>query len=798
MLRNYIVSATRILVRNPTYTLINVFGLSVGIGSAFIIFHILAIQTGFDTFHSKKDRIFRVVTDSDDNGRPNMTQGTPMPMAPALKNDFSEIETATRTYYMEEGLITIPSRDGRARKFQEKDGIAFLEPEFFDVFDFPVTAGSVSDLARPYTAALTESMARKFFGSEDPIGRTIRFDNRFDFHVVAIARDFPARTDLPFTVMMSLESARNNKEVLGGLDLVKWSNIASNTNTWVLLREAASAGALENALQAFNKKYFDDPDNDRVYRLHALEDVHYDVDYGSYSNRTVDRSMLLALELIAFFLVLTACINFVNLATAQATRRSREMGVRKVLGAYRRQLILQFLCETFLITTLSACVAAGISETVVPYVLTAIGLGGLTAPTAQMVVLISWTILAVTVLAGLYPGFILSGYKPVSILKGPVAAPRGRLTMRRGLVVTQFIISQVLIIATLAAIAQVDYMHKKDLGFDRTAILTVPLPSTEKDKLDALRERLRAHTSIEAVTCAFAVGAANFSWNSTLSLHVRDREERLRINMRVADDQYVPLLGLKLLAGRNHLPGDTLTEFVVNESFVRVAGLSSAQDAIGQTVQFNQSRIPIVGVVADWNTSSLHSPVRPSAIGNFNGWYQEAGIRIRLPQSDDALKFIEKTWSEIYPEHVYSFQFLDERIERFYRQDVLLSNMFTSFAAIAMAIGCLGLFGLVAFMVDQKTKEIGIRKVLGASVPHILSMFAGEFTKLIAIAFVVAAPLGYLAMQRWLQDFEYRVSLGAGVYMTAIAVSFVIAGLTVGYQVTKAAIANPADALKYE
>ncbi len=798
MLGNYIISAIRFLVRNPAYTLINVFGLSVGIGSAYIIFHILAIQTNFDTFHSKKDRIFRVVTDSDDNGRPNTTQGTPMPMAPALKNDFPEIETTTRTYYAEEGLIAIPSRDGSAAKFQEKEGIAFIEPAFFDMFDFPVTAGSVSELARPHTAVLTESMAQKYFGAENPIGKTIRFDNRFEFRVVAIARDFPARTDLPFTVMMSLESARNNKEMLGGLDFVKWSNIASNTNTWVLLRDAASATELEKALQAFNKKYFDDPNNDRVYRLHALEEVHYDVDYGSYSNRTEDRSKLLALKLVAFFLVLTACINFVNLATAQASRRAREMGVRKVLGAYRRQLIFRFLGETFLITVLSACVALGLSEIIVPKVLTAIGLDGLTAPTSQMVIFLLLTLLGVTLLAGLYPGFILSGFKPVSILKGSVAAPHGRLALRRGLVVTQFIISQILIIATLVAIAQVDYMHKKDLGFDRTAILTVPLPSTEGDKLDILRARLRAHASIEGVTCAFAVGAANYSWNTTISLHVRDREERVRTNMRVADDQYVPMLGLKILAGRNHLPGDTLTEFVVNETFVRTAGLSSAQDAVGQTVRLYERQIPIVGVVADWNSSSLHSPVRPSVIGNFNAWYQEAGIRIRWSQSDDALKFIEKTWSEIYPEHVYSFQFLDERIERFYRQDVLVSNMFTSFAAIALAIGCLGLFGLVAFMVDQKTKEISVRKVLGAGVPHILSMFVGEFMKLIAIAFVVAAPLAYYAMQRWLQDFEYRVSLGAGVFILAIAVSCVIAGLTVGYQVTRAANANPVDALKYE
>lgn len=802
MIKNYFKTALRILLRNRSYTAINILGLSVGIAGALVIYFVVTIQTGYDTFHTKKDRIYRMITDSDDNGRLNRNQGTPMPAAPALREYFSQIESTTRTYYAENGLITILNDRGEApMKIQEESGLAFIEPVFFDLFDFPVVAGSVRELAEPMTVVLSESAAKKYFGNTNALGRSIRFENRFDFRVVAITKDFPPNTELPFSVMMSLESVRNNKDILLGLDLTNWGNIASNTNTWLLLKENAAIAEVEAQLPAFDKKYFKDPVNDRRFRFQKLSEVHFATDYGSHSGQPADRTLLIALSLVALFLIITACINFVNLATAQAIRRAKEIGVRKVLGANRNQLVVQFLGETFLITLVSVLLATGICEFVMPPVLSSLHLTGFINDLIgirTVLFLIALTVF-VTLLSGLYPGLVLSGYKPISVLKSASTPSHGgRMALRRTLVVVQFVISQVLIISTVIAVGQMDYFRTKDLGFDREAVLTVPLPSPEKEKLDRLRTGLIEYSGIKSVTFAFASGAANYAWNSMLKYQHDGKEDRIRANMRVGDEFYISTLGLNLIAGRNYSQSDTLKEIVVNETFVRKLGLSP-QDAIGKIlIRGNNRPVPIVGVVKDWNTNSLHYAMQPVLLGNYRSLYQEAAIKIEMAQSAQTLQHIEKIWNGIYPDHVFSSEFLDERIGRFYEAEELTSNMFKSFAGVAIAIGCLGLFGLVAFMANQKSKEIGVRKILGASVLDIFKIFTGEFLKLILFAFFIAGPLGYYAMQHWLEDFEYRITIGPEVFVAAFLVTIVIAAVTVGYHTYRAATANPVDALKYE
>ncbi|MBL7961677.1 FtsX-like permease family protein, partial [bacterium] len=616
-----------------------------------------------------------------------------------------------------------------------------------------------------------------------------------------ITKDFPPNTELPFSVMMSLESVRNNKDILLGLDLTSWGNIASNTNTWILLKENAAITEVEAQLPALDKKHFKDPVNDRRFRFQTLSEVHFATDYGSHSGQAADRTLLIALSLVAFFLVITACINFVNLATAQAIRRAKEVGVRKVVGAKRNQLIAQFLSETFLITFVSILLATGLCEFVMPPILSALSLTGFISDLMDIRAFLFLTALTlfVTILSGLYPSLVLSGYKPVAVLKS--AATRsagGRMALRRTLVVIQFVISQVLIIATVIAVGQMDYFRTKDLGFNKEAVLTVPLPSSEQDKLERLRNGLVEYSGIRAVTFAFASGAANFSWNSMLRYQYEGKEERIRANMLVGDEFYISTLGLNLIAGRNYSQSDTLKEIVVNETFVRKLGLMP-QDAIGKIlIRGNNRPVPIVGVVKDWNTNSLHYGLQPVVLGNYRTLYREAAIKIEMAQSAQALKHIEKIWSGVYPDYVFSSEFLDERIGRFYEQEQLTSNMFKSFAGVAIAIGCLGLFGLVAFMANQKTKEIGVRKVLGASVMDIFKIFTGEFLKLIIFAFLIAGPLAYYAMQHWLEDFEYRITIGPGVFLVALLATVVIAAVTVGYHTYRAATANPVDALKYE
>lgn len=805
MFINYLQTAIRVLQRNRSYTLINVVGLSIGISSALIIFSILHIHTGFDRFHSKKDRIYRVVTDSDDNGKVNHTQGSPILLATAMQSDLSQVEFATRTYYADNdnGLISIyDTQGGASAKFKEDEGVAFVEPELFKIFDFPLIHGSSEKLSEPFTAILTESIARKYFGSSDVLGRTFRFDNKFDFKIIGVAADFPVNTELPFRVMMSLESGRNNPDAVLGLNLSSWGNLSSNTNTWVLLKEGATAKELEDQLPALSKKHQPVSDITRNYRVQPLADVHYATDYDSYSGQTTDRSTLYALFFIALFLIATACINFINLATAQAVRRAKEIGVRKVLGANRTQLVIQFLGETFLITMLSVLIGVMICELTLPFVLNALTLQAFKTPidTFTIFFVLSAITFSVTLFSGFYPAMILSGYRPAFVLKSSQSSEHaGGLLLRRGLVMIQFVISQSLIIATLIAVGQLDFLRTRNIGFSKDAVVTVPLPNAEPQQLESLRSRFLEFSGIEAVTFGYAAGAVNFSWN-TIMRHMHDgKEERIRTMMRVADAYHIPTMGLQMIAGRNYTKSDTLNEIVVNETFVKTIGWTSPQDAIGKIMmRGNNKTVPIVGVVKDWNTNSLHSRIRPVVLGNYASIYREAGIKIRMTQSTEAMAHIQKVWNETFPEYVFSSEFLDERIERFYQNERLTSNLFTTFAGIAILIGCLGLFGLVAFMVNRKTKEIGVRKVLGASIVDILKIFAGEFSRLIVVAFIIAAPLTYYIMQEWLQDFEYRVAIGAGVFVLALCVSLLIAAVSVGYQVLRAARANPVHALKYE
>ncbi len=799
MLKNYLTTTLRKLGRQKYFTAINVLGLALGMACCLFIFLIIQYELRFDRFHQKFERIYRIVTDEKINDFTSETMGSPIPLAAALRNDFSQLEKVAVAYGNYGGLFAITQDEGTVRRFQEDERVAFVEPEFFEIFDFPWIAGDPKSLAEPNCAALTEEFAKKFFGNADPLGRTIRMDNQIDLKVTGVVKDFPIHTDFPFSVLLSWKTLPQT-----GTNVESWSNLISNINTYAVLPPHYSPQELQSKLVDLKNKYHPaeiDP-NKRAYKVQPLREVHYDGRYGNYGQRTISKTALWALGLIGVFLLITACINFINMATAQALNRAKEVGVRKVLGAFRSQLISQYLGETFIVTALSAALAIVLAELLLPTLNNVLRLRISLDLFGNLAVFpfLSFLILAVSLLAGLYPAFVLSQFMPALALKSKVnASAGGGLLLRRGLVVLQFIISQMLIIGTIIVTTQMDYFRSKEMGFDRQAIVMVPLPENDATKLQALRAQLLQNSHIRNATFGYSSAASGNIWDTNLRHTLNGPEETFVSDLKFADVNYIPTYGLKLVAGRNYVAGDTISELVVNETFARKLGYSP-HELIGKMFKVGSRRpyMPIVGVVQDFHTRPLQEEIRPCLLAAHQRAYQEAGVKIDAQNIKEAMAHIEKNWSAVFPDFVYSYEFLDERIADFYAEELKMSQLFRAFAAIAIFIGCIGLLGLISFVAAQRTKEIGVRKVLGATVLDILTLFSKEFAALILIAFVIAAPVAYLTMNHWLENFAYRINVGLGVFAATIAVTFIIAGVTVGYRALKAALANPVEALRYE
>jgi hypothetical protein len=571
----------------------------------------------------------------------------------------------------------------------------------------------------------------------------------------------------------------------------------------VVLPPNFAAQEFESRLVDFKEKYHPHARdaNKRVHKVQPLREVHYDGRYGNYGDRATSRTTLWALGLIGVFLLITACINFVNMATAQAINRAKEVGVRKVLGAFRSQLITQYLGETFAIALLGAALAVVLAELLLPTLNNVLQLqisfdlfGNL-----SVFSFISVLILTVSLLAGLYPAFVLSRFMPALALKSKVnVSAGGGLFLRRGLVVFQFIISQMLIIGTLIVTTQMEYFRSKEMGFDKQAIVMAPLPENDAARLQTLRAQLLQNSHIRNATFGYSSAASGNIWDTNLRHTLNGPEETFASDLKFADVNYIPTYGLKLVAGRSYVESDTISELVVNETFARKLGYAP-HDLIGKMFKLGRRPyMPIVGVVQDFHTRPLQQEIRPCLLAAHRRTYQEASIKIEAQSMKEALGHIEKVWSATFPEFVYSFEFLDQRLAEFYEEEQKMSQLFRGFAGIAIFIGCIGLLGLISFVAAQRTKEIGVRKVLGATVADILGLISKEFAMLIAVAFAVAAPMAYFVMNTWLENFAYRINVGLGVFAATIAATLVIAGAMIGYRALKAALANPVEALRYE
>lgn len=800
MLSNYLKTALRNLRRQKTSTVLNILGLTLGISASLILFLLVRYHTSFDTFHAKKDRIYRVTTTSKGNNGDDYTSGVPSVLPEAFRLDFPEAEEVTFTSYRSGGLITVHPPEGEPKKFSEERGISYVQPSFFSLFDRAVLHGSIDRaLDEPNEGVLSRSWAVKYFGKEDAIGEIFRYDNH-DFKVTAVIEDPPANTDLPISVMLSYATVKKE------LDDHGWNSIWSDEQCYFLLREGVNISQLEARIPAFVEKYLGKDNRDgQTFILQPLSAIHFDDRFGNYNYNTVSKAAILALSMIGVFLLLTACINFINLSTAEAVKRSKEVGIRKSLGSTRRQLVIQFLGEAALVTLAASVLAIVFANLSLRFLNPFLDLQLTLSPSDSVLwIFLLGTVLVVALVSGLYPSLVVSAFSPVLALKNKMSN-RGSsgFFLRRGLVVLQFFISQFLVIATLVIVSQNNYFRDKELGFRKEAIVTVPIPVSESpsdtvrgSKMKTLRDELMRIPGVELASLSNTPPSSGSVSGTGFTLE--GSPDFYETQVKAVDGNYLPLFDLELVAGTNLADLDTAQGFLVNEKLARVTGHANPAEMVGKRIDMWGKKLPVVGVVRDFHTVSLHTPIEATILLNRIRNYRTLSVQIRPGEFQTTLPALQKMWEATYPEHIFSYEFMDQSIREFYESENRLSTLLSTFTTLAIFIGCLGLFGLASFMANQKTKEIGIRKVLGASVSHILLIFSREFAVLILIGFVVASPVAWYLMNAYLSEFAYKITIGPGLFAAGLALTLLVAATTVGYRSVKASLVNPVDSLRSE
>ena len=635
MFKNYLKTAIRNLERYKGYAFINILGLAVGIAACLLIFLVIQFETSFDKFHSKSNNIFRVVSEFNNPDGKFHSSGAPFPVGPALRLDFPELKKVGSILAMENKMNTVPQEGKQPpKKFKEDRGIFFAEPEFFQIFNFPLLAGDIKTaLNEPNAAILTQETATRYFGDwKNAIGKTIVYDNRVNLKVSGILKDITNSTDFPLKVVASYATL---KSMSIGRNLDDWVSTFSQAYTFIILPPELSSPKFDKLLVDFVKKHKPAEYVRDGLILQPLGEIHFDERFGNYSNRTFSKDLITALTLIGVFLLLIACVNFINLATAQAVNRSKEVGVRKVMGSNRRQLAVQFMSETVLITLIATIIAVGLAVLTLPLLrsLLQVPIRMDLFNNPEVVLFLLGAALVVSFLSGTYPAFILSSFNPITALKTKFSSKMvGGISLRRGLVVLQFTIAHILIIGTLIVVSQMDYFRTASLGFEKESILTVAIPSdsVSTSKQGAMRNQLLQNPNIKSLTFSYASPSDNGNWNSDFKFDNAPKSTQFAANLKWADPDYFKTYNLQFAAGRPYHPSDTVRELVVNETLTRKLGLRSPQDIIGKKLDFWDGELVghVVGVVRDFHVNSLRDPLSPVVMSTWKDLYQTIGIKI--------------------------------------------------------------------------------------------------------------------------------------------------------------------------
>jgi ABC-type antimicrobial peptide transport system permease subunit len=784
----------RTLLGNKVYSLINISGLSIGIACCLIIGIYALHELSYDRFFPGAERVYRVVQEQNQAGEPYQVAITPAPLIEALRTNYSEIER-----------ISGFSRIFNKRLFQyadksfEEEGGFHIDSAFFTLFPFSVQEGALRSFFGSADAILlTESTAFRYFGDEDPVGKVIRLDNKQDMVVHAVLDDPPQNSHLKFNFLMPMENLRSHRD---------FDNWKSNwMYTYVRLKEKSGSRDFETKISSLLSDNISDPDwQPRLY-LQALTDIHLhsNFDFNTDIADTGNLGSLYLFAAIGLIIILISCINFVNLTTARSFNRGKEIGIRKVVGASRKQLAFQFIGESLLYAFISTVVATGLAQACIPYFagITGMSLSLEMLGTTRLLILLFAILLATGILAGIYPALFLSAFNAVRILKGLFVLQRGsgayHLPLRKILVVFQFTLSVILIVSAVIIRQQMQFVLNRDPGFDKDHILYTPVKGelVDENHYQSFKNALLQHPSVLQITRSNGLpihhegSFSGVEWEGMPAGH-----SDFMMHYFQVDEAFVETFGLKILEGNNvapRKPGDTTVYYLVNETALEVMGMD---DPIGKRLDEGK----IVGVVKDFNFQSAFVSIEPMILcsepENMPGYI---AIRMAPGKIAETVGVIERTYKQFNPAYPIEYAFLDERIGALYDQQIRSGKLINFFAALAVLISCLGLFGLSVFTAEQRTKEIGVRKVLGADVLQIMQLLSGPFLKLIAISILIAIPLGYQVIHYWLHEFAYRISIGPHYFILAACVAMLIALLTIGFHTIKTALANPVKSLRNE
>ncbi|MEO1010292.1 MAG: ABC transporter permease [Bacteroidota bacterium] len=801
MFRNYLKIALRNLFKNKLSSFINVFGLTLGIGTCIVILIFVEYESSFDSFHKKSDRTFRVVQHTQ---MPNETlywNTTAYPLAEALRNDFPELEMVTQVSGPEARIIKVEDASGNTNLFEES-GVLFVDPSYPKLFDVEWVVGAKDQaLSGMASVVLTQELARKYFdlseeNYQEALGRTILLQGKDPLTVTGVIRLPKSNSDHQYRMLVPYEFFKVNNSYYAN----NWSGNYQGT-TFALLRQGAKKDALESKIDGWKKKYLEPLDDKRIsYHLQPLEQMHNETLYGpSPGGYIMPRNILDIAKVVALFILVIALVNFVNLVTAQSYTRNKEVGVRKVMGSNRGHLILQSFFENGLLILIAVLFSTVLIQGAIQFLnnnLTLIDLNLAFFPRHLVYILLA-AVIAV-VLGGFYPALVFSASNPVNALKGKVQFKKNKsIDLRKGLVTLQFMIVQLFVIGAIILAFQMDYFKNSNLGFNNQVTVITEIPDLEKGPV--FREKVLSDTNFSKV----AIGSGPPMAVNGFQLGTRYRqagqspEESLAAEIKIGDANYLDFFTIGLLAGRNfHSYKEAFDEFIVNETLLKSYGWSP-EEAIGKRIQINEGEATIVGVVRDFHNNSLQYEISPCIFLNWSYFQNKAFIQVGNSKFS-GIERIKTYWEELFPDSVFKQQFLDDAIAKEYLVERLVFKGFTVFSILSILIGCLGLFGLMSFIVSQKRKEISIRKVLGASFLENISLFSKEYAKLVGLSFVIASPLVHYFMSRWLEGFSHRVQLSFWMFVLGGLITLVIALATCSWQSIKAARANPAKSLRTE
>jgi putative ABC transport system permease protein len=807
MFKNYIRTALRYLFKHKGYSLINIMGLAIGMACCLLILLYVRHELSYDTFNEKADRIYRVSMEARWGGRDFDIAVQAAPMAKTVVEEYPEIVDAVR--FRNRGAYIVQYGD---MSFRERR-VIFTDPSFFNIFSIPLLKGDPETaLSSPNALVISRKTAEKYFRDEDPVGKTLRLDNRDDFLVTGVFEEIPDNSHFHYDMLLSLESLAESKNQM-------W--LSQNFQTYILVREGTDWKELETKLQGVMEKYFfpvvakmlgismdelgESEDMFARNYLQSLGSIHLHSDVQGELEPNSDIRYVYIFSAIALFVLLIASINFMNLTTARSAGRAKEVGIRKVMGSFRRHLVRQFLTESLLLSFLSMVLALGLVRLALPL------FNNLAGKTLAMSFLFQGPMIAITVLiavvtgflAGSYPAFFISAFQPVKVLKGQLRTGVKSGKLRSGLVIFQFAASIILIISTFMVQRQLHYVQNKKLGFDKEQVLILDNAYLLRDQAEALRDAMLVYPQVSRGTISgYLPIPSNRNQSAVFPEGERDSAQATSFQNWTVDYDYIDTLGMTIVEGRNfsrEFSTDT-DAAIVNQAVLKQFGwldinnhrLGRIMNQKGDVKLYN-----VIGVVEDFHYESLRSTIGPLVmfLGDSRGLMS---FRIETEDISRTVGLLESKWKEFLPHQPFEYMFLDARFNELYRTEQQIGRIFGVFATLAIVIGCLGLFGLAAFTAEQRTKEIGIRKVLGASAPGIIRLLLKEFVILVGISNLVAWPIAYLVMRRWLQDFAYRTSLGLGVFLLAGVLTLLIALFTVSFQAVKAALAEPIRSLRYE